>query len=152
MSDDRWLDRVSTELRLPIGVEPGFEARVVDAVRRSRRRRRAVAGSVIGAALLLLVVASQLRNRLVGTEVEFAIELPAATAVTVVGDFNDWDRVRTPLVLGADGTRWSARVPLAGGVYHYAFLVDGQRWVADPRQPFAVDGDYGQSVSMVTVQ
>ncbi|MHB1329445.1 MAG: isoamylase early set domain-containing protein [Gemmatimonadales bacterium] len=153
MNDDNWLERVSSELRAPVRVDAAFEGRVVAAVRRSVRRRRwAVAGCALGTLVLLLAVLPQLRPRLAGTEVEFTIELPAATAVAVVGDFNDWDRARTPLAPNAAGTRWSARVPLAGGVYHYAFLVDGQRWVADPRQAVAIDGDYGQTVSMVTVQ
>lgn len=154
MSDQQWLERVSAELRSSAGSDSDFDRRVLGAVRRSVRRRRwAGFGAGLGVVLLALAGAAQLlRAPAFGTEVEFAIDLPAASAVTVVGDFNDWDRARTPLMRSADGTRWSARVVLAGGVYHYAFLVDGRRWLADPQQPFSVDGDYGQSVSMVTVQ
>src|SRR5256886_4029797 len=42
---------------------------------------------------------------------------------------------------------WTAVVPLVPGRYHYAFFVDGSRWLADPSAPVARDEDYGQPSS-----
>ncbi len=42
-------------------------------------------------------------------------------------------------------------MPLAPGRYQYAFVVDGRRFVADPAAPRAVDDDFGQPSSVVTV-
>ena len=35
---------------------------------------------------------------------------------------------------------WSITVPLTQGVHDYAFVVDGQQWVADPYAPQIGDG------------
>ena len=40
---------------------------------------------------------------------------------------------------------------LPPGRYAYAFLVDGQRWIADPAAPPAVGDDFGRPSSVVTV-
>jgi 1,4-alpha-glucan branching enzyme len=147
----RWLDRTVGELRAPVPVPAGFEARVVAAVRRSGQRRltAVVGGTALAAASLFAAVAFTLARQ---SGIEFQIDLPAARAVSIVGDFNDWDRGRTPLVR-VDGTaRWRARIPLADGLYRYAFLVDGQRLVADPAHPVAPDPDFGTEVSLVSVE
>ena len=46
---------------------------------------------------------------------------------------------------------WTVDLPLAPGVYHYAFLVDGKEWKADPEALRAVGDDYGRPNSIVTV-
>jgi 1,4-alpha-glucan branching enzyme len=147
----RWLDQAVSELRAPVSAPAGFEARVVAAVRRSGQRRLAalVGGTSLAAASLFAAVAFTLTRP---SGIEFQIELPAASAVSIVGDFNDWDRRRTPLVR-VDGTaRWRARVSLADGLYRYAFLVDGQQLVADPAHPVTPDPDFGTEVSLVSVE
>jgi len=83
--------------------------------------------------------------------VQFVLVAPKAARVAVVGDFNNWDRVATPLRRGGQGSVWAVDVPLAPGRHQYAFIVDGVRWVLDPTAPRAVEDDFGTPNSVVTV-
>lgn len=82
----------------------------------------------------------------------FMLIAPGARQVALVGDFNDWDQGATPLVRVAGNGMWTVEVPLEAGRYAYAFLVDGQHWVADPGAPRAVGDDFGRPSSVVTVR
>ncbi len=73
-----------------------------------------------------------------------------AVRVSVVGDFNDWDVDATPLA--RDANVWSVTLPMTQGRHVYAFVVDGTRWIADPRAPEAKDADFGRPASVVLVQ
>jgi 1,4-alpha-glucan branching enzyme len=79
--------------------------------------------------------------------VRFVHVAPGATAVSLVGDFNQWNPSAIPLRRLGDGT-WIVDVPLSPGRYAYAFIVDG-RIVIDPAAPRA-NGEFGaNSVLMV---
>jgi 1,4-alpha-glucan branching enzyme len=82
--------------------------------------------------------------------VRFTLEAPAATTVSIVGDFNGWNPTSLPMRREADGT-WTVEVPLAPGRYAYSFLVDGQL-ARDPAAPQARDDDFGSSNSVVMVR
>ena len=82
---------------------------------------------------------------------QFVLIAPRATRVSLVGDFNDWDATRTPMSRAGSKALWTAVVPLEPGRYHYAFFVDGSRWLADPSAPVARDEDYGAPSSVLTV-
>src|SRR5438046_8894875 len=82
---------------------------------------------------------------------QFVVVAPRATRVALVGDFNDWDATRTPMRRTGTEALWTAVVPLVPGRYHYAFFVDGSRWLADPSAPVARDEDYGAPSSVLTV-
>lgn len=86
----------------------------------------------------------------------FVLVAPEARQVSLVGDFNDWDRGATPLVevtQGGQGGVWTVELPLqVGRRYSYAFVVDGHRWTADPAAPRAVGDDFGRPSSVVTVR
>lgn len=85
------------------------------------------------------------------TVIQFVLVAPKATSVSLVGDFNDWDRARTPLKsANADGM-WSVTLPLPPGRHRYAFVVDGRQWVVDPAAPRAIEDDFGSPNSVVTV-
>jgi hypothetical protein len=81
----------------------------------------------------------------------FMIVAPNAKHVALVGDFNDWDQASTPLLKVAANGVWTAEVKLPPGRYAYAFLLDGQQWIADPGAPPAVGDDFGRPSSVVTV-
>jgi 1,4-alpha-glucan branching enzyme len=56
-------------------------------------------------------------------------------AVSVVGDFNDWNPFAHPLRRRANGTRSAvARVP-AHSTLHFRYLADGGRWFDDETVP-----------------
>jgi hypothetical protein len=148
------VERVIDSLRRPVGIEPAFDARVmreIAALRAPRRRLVLFAGLAAVAAVLAVVVLA--RPRAPATrELQFVLVAPQAATVSLVGDFNDWDAVRTPMrPLRPDGPVWSAVVPLAPGRYHYAFLVNGSHWLADPAAPTASDDGFGTPSSVVTV-
>ncbi len=77
-------------------------------------------------------------------------EATGATTLHVVGDFNDWDVSATPMTL--ENGVWSTSLPIAQGRHLYAFVVDGERWIADPRAPQTKDPDFGRPTSVVIVQ
>ncbi len=83
--------------------------------------------------------------------VQFVFVAPEAKTVSIVGDFNDWDRNATRL--SRDGTEglWTTSIPLPHGRHQYAFIVDGKRWMVDPSAPMAVENSYGTPNSVVTV-
>lgn len=82
--------------------------------------------------------------------VQFMFVAPAATRVSLVGEFNDWDPEATPMVRAPGGT-WRVALPLARGRHVYAFVVDGSSWVADPAAPLAPERWFGTSNSVVLV-
>jgi hypothetical protein len=69
--------------------------------------------------------------------VQFRLEA-MASRVQLAGSFTNWEP-RYELREAAPGI-WSITVPLTQGVHDYAFVVDGQRWVADPYAPQIGDG------------
>jgi hypothetical protein len=73
-----------------------------------------------------------------------------AKSVALVGDFNAWGAQPVSLVpTGTNGT-WTASVPVPTGRHEYAFIVDGQRWVADPFAPTSSD-EFNTNSSIITV-
>jgi hypothetical protein len=80
--------------------------------------------------------------------VHFQLEAPAASAVSLAGDFSDWQPSH-PLTRTESGT-WSVVVPLTPGVHEYAFVVDGSDWRPDPLAPAVADG-FGGVNSRVAV-
>jgi len=50
--------------------------------------------------------------------------------VHVVGDFNFWSRVATPMRQEAPGT-WEVGLDLPPGTYRFRYLVDGRYWLTD---------------------
>lgn len=79
-----------------------------------------------------------------------AREVPQANSVALVGDFNDWDINAAPLT--HDGSAWSVTLPVLPGRHVYAFVVNGERWIADPRAAKAPDADFGRPGSVIIVQ
>jgi hypothetical protein len=84
--------------------------------------------------------------------VHFAIVAPTASAVTLVGDFNAWDRKTTPMAKGAIAGLWIVTVPLAAGSYQYAFVVDDTAWMADPAAPIELEDEFGTPSSVLTIE
>lgn len=83
--------------------------------------------------------------------VRFVLLAPSASSVSLVGDFNDWQRNATPLrPAGAPGT-WAVSLPLPRGLHQYAFIVDGTRWTPDPATSTTVTDDFGTTTSVIAV-
>ena len=69
--------------------------------------------------------------------VQFRLEADASR-VQLAGSFTNWEP-RYELQQYLPGI-WTITVPLTQGVHDYAFVVDGQQWVADPNAPQIGDG------------
>lgn len=80
--------------------------------------------------------------------VQFRIAVPNARTVALAGTFTGW-KPAVALRRGEDG-EWTALVPLRPGVHDYAFVVDGDRWVADPNAP-QVDDSFGGTNSRISL-
>jgi hypothetical protein len=78
--------------------------------------------------------------------VAFRLRRPDAEEVHVVGGFSDWNPVPMKRTDGA----WTARIPVAPGVYHFGFRVDGE-WVIPERAPGIVSDDWGRENATLVV-
>ena len=81
--------------------------------------------------------------------INFVCNTPEAKAVSLVGDFNNWDPGAHPMKQMPDRA-WLLNVELKHGHHRYAFLVDGQLTL-DPRAQGVTRNDKGERVSMVPV-
>jgi 1,4-alpha-glucan branching enzyme len=73
-----------------------------------------------------------------------------ATAVSVVGDFNDWDPSAAPMARRKDGF-WAKTVRLEPGSYRYRFVADGEHWLNDPDADGYEDSGHGSENCVVVV-
>ena len=138
------------------------------AARPMRWRQPLLAGTALAAAALLLVAVA-VRGRDGGApatdsatgepaasapgvrRVRFTLVAPPTARVSLVGDFNAWNAGATPMRWDAAAGAWAVEVPLPTGRYAYSFVLDGERWVADPNAPLAPDDGLGAPSSVVVV-
>ncbi|HAM51892.1 MAG TPA: glycoside hydrolase [Nitrospiraceae bacterium] len=76
---------------------------------------------------------------------------PKARKVTIVGEFNNWDRQATPLKKMANGDFVVTLELDAGKEYRFRYLIDGNRWENDWHADKYVKGPYGDDDSVVCV-
>lgn len=83
-------------------------------------------------------------------DVEFQLNAPQASKVTLTGSFNSWSTNGIRMLKGKNGV-WKANVNLKPGRYEYKFIVDGQWWT-DPANKNTSTNSYGSinSVKEVT--
>ena len=81
--------------------------------------------------------------------VNFVCNATQAQAVSLVGDFNQWDAAAHPMNQMPDRS-WLLKVELKHGHHRYAFLVDGVLTL-DPRAQGITRNDKGERVSLVPV-
>ena len=98
-----------------------------------------------------IAAAAPVAGNATARSVRFEVAAPGAAQVALVGDFNDWNPAATPLRASRQHGVWSVTVPIAPGRHEYAFVVDGERWIPDPRAPRAAAADFGSANSVVTV-
>lgn len=94
-------------------------------------------------------VVSTLRDTL--RLVRLMFDAPDARRVALAGDFNRWDADATQLTRERGSRAWSVTVALRDGEHRYAFVVDGTRWVPDPRAERTARGDDGRIYSLLNV-
>ena len=173
MDTEEFAAMVAAPLKAAVKLEAGFDARVMAEIAATPVtpwwRRRSIALSPLGGLALaagfgaLMVLSGMgLAGRLSPATpavaqapdtvhvVRFVFAAPEARSVALAGDFNGWSREATPLE-DLDGRgQWSVTLTLPAGRHEYAFVVDGERWVADPFAAVARD-EFGQESSVVRV-
>ncbi len=76
---------------------------------------------------------------------------PGAKRITLVGDFNNWNKDSTPLKRGKEG-EWSVTLNLeAGHEYLFRYLIDGERWENDWNADKYVPSPYGDADNSVVI-
>ena len=75
--------------------------------------------------------------------VALTLQLSGAHSVAVIGNFNEWHPNGYEMHRNDRSQPWSIQLQLPPGRYEYAFLVDGQKIIADPQAPFYQDDGFG---------
>jgi hypothetical protein len=107
------------------------------------------AASALSSVVIGDTVVSTLRDTL--RLVRLMFDAPDARRVAVAGDFNRWDADATLLAREQGSRAWSVTLALREGEHRYAFVVDGTRWVPDPRAERTARGEDGRIYSLLHV-
>jgi hypothetical protein len=81
----------------------------------------------------------------------FSFKAATAKQVAIVGDFNAWDPVASPLTRQKGSDTWTGTISLLPGRHTYAFVIDG-RIVPDPNAVNIRDPDYDVIVSTIVIK
>jgi len=169
------LEMIVQELQQPVRLDESFERRVMVRVRRLHAERRsrgwiaiasrlthrpgwaaALAASVVAAVTLGVIRSRPHDLPAAGAAtlepVQFVLVAPTARSVAVIGDFNDWGLNDSALVATNHEGVWSVTAPVPAGVHRYAFVVNGEQWVADPSAPRSAGDDFGRPSSALVVE
>ena len=84
--------------------------------------------------------------------VVFNLTVPEAHAVSVIGTFNGWKPKGYEMEFNPEKRIWSLTVRLPEGRYEYAFLVDGEKVVADPGADLRQDDGFGNENSVMILR
>lgn len=82
--------------------------------------------------------------------VEFALDMPDAHLVQVVGSFNNWVPQPCELHQEEGSARWMLTLRLQPGRYEYAFLIDGKH-VPHPGAEFNKDDGFGNQNTVLAL-
>ncbi len=143
----------------------GFVEEVMDALpawrkcKAPRRYRSWLLPALVGAASMLVVMfgldhlRSETADGVDSGYVMFHFELhaPGADQVELLGTFNDW-KMGDIVLNGPDASgHWTATVELPEGRHEYIFLVDGERWIADPAAATLRSDGFGNVNAVIQV-
>jgi predicted anti-sigma-YlaC factor YlaD len=84
-------------------------------------------------------------------QVQIIFFSPEASSVALIGDFNEWGQQEVTFAKSSDRGIWEFSMALDPGVYHYNLLVDGERWVANPKSSTLVPDGFGGYNSVLVV-
>jgi serine protease AprX len=83
--------------------------------------------------------------------ITFILHDRTARSVSVMGSWDNW---QVPGVIAEEREPhiWYAQLPpLRQGIYAYGFVIDGERWVDDPTNPYKISGGFGSLNSVLEV-
>lgn len=82
----------------------------------------------------------------------FVFHDDAAESVSVAGDFNEWDRLATPLNRNGSGIWTTNIVAPRTGRFEYKFIVNAQRWIEDPGNGMKAPDQFGGFNSVLVIE
>ncbi|MBN2440473.1 MAG: hypothetical protein JXJ04_03990 [Spirochaetales bacterium] len=84
--------------------------------------------------------------------IHLMIDVPDATCVSVVGDWNNWDP-DVDVLTDPDGDgRWEIKLHLnKNNEYRYQFLVNKEEWLPDPQSPLQIEDGFGGVNSILEI-
>lgn len=71
--------------------------------------------------------------------------------VSVAGSFDGWNKDADAMELAPDGVTWSKHVLLKPGAYQYKFVLNGDRWITDPKAEKSIDDGTGNTNSLIVI-
>ncbi len=80
----------------------------------------------------------------------FVLYEPAARQVDLAGSFTGWQRVSMKRI-GNSGY-WEINLPVPSGEHRFAYILDGDRRMADPTLPASEKDDFGGQNSILSVE
>lgn len=81
--------------------------------------------------------------------VTFALQETDAQHVSVIGSFNSWESGQHEMHLNQERNQWVLTVMLPPGQYEYAFLINGEKVVSDPKAVFTRSDGFGSRNSVI---
>jgi len=84
--------------------------------------------------------------------VNFVLDFPSARKVAVIGSFNHWQPENYQMHRDRNDGTWRLTIELQPGRHAYAFIVDDDRIIADPRALWEQDDGFGTRNSIITIQ
>jgi hypothetical protein len=83
--------------------------------------------------------------------VRLVFEYRDAEHVSVIGDFNNWQKDAAEMRRVPGTSLWAIEIPLEEGLYRYAFLIDEKEWKADPLARVSLKNDFGKDNSLMVL-
>ena len=83
-------------------------------------------------------------------QVTFTFRCNTSRQVYLVGDFNSWDRMATPMMPGEDGM-WYSTLKIGPGRHEFRYFEDGDIWHTDFAAFGVVRNEFGGFNSIVEV-
>ncbi|MFH2044706.1 MAG: glycogen-binding domain-containing protein [Pseudomonadota bacterium] len=83
--------------------------------------------------------------------VNFILDYPSATTVAIIGSFNHWQPEHYHMQKNPTDGTWQLSVKMQPGRHTYAFVVDDNKIIADPRALWEQDDGFGTRNSILTI-
>jgi 1,4-alpha-glucan branching enzyme len=83
--------------------------------------------------------------------VTFSLPVDDADRAYLVGEFNEWDKQKTPLVRRKDGQFSTTLVLPAGRSYRFRYFLGEDRWANDETADALVANPFGTQDSLVAL-
>lgn len=80
----------------------------------------------------------------------FVIYEPAAHQVELAGSFTGWQR--TPMRPVGNSGYWELNLQVPSGEHRFAYILDGERRIADPTVPASEQDDFGGQNSILNIE